>query len=96
MQNYPACKDLRSTAYLLVITSFLQCSTFASIEYGKIVKLSESPNDSHTKTLAGLEGGGGWGAVGPDSLNIHKSIGFLSNTGPDPLKKTQGYRASIQ
>ena len=30
------------------------------------------------------EGGGG-GAGGPDPLKI-KNIGFLSNTGPDPLK----------
>ena len=28
-------------------------------------------------------GGGGGGAGGPDNLENHKAIGFISNTGPD-------------
>ena len=32
----------------------------------------------------------------PPPLKIHKSIGFLSNSGPDPMKKLRSYRASIQ
>ena len=32
----------------------------------------------------------------PPPLKNHKNIGFHSNTGPDPLKKKQGYPASIQ
>ena len=31
----------------------------------------------------------------PPPIN-HKAIWFLSNTGPDPLKKSQSYQASIQ
>ena len=35
-------------------------------------------------------GGGGGGAAGPDPLlENHKNIGFSSNTGPDPVKKSQ-------
>ena len=35
--------------------------------------------------MGGSRGGGGAG--GPDpTLKNHKNIGFLSNTGPDPLK----------
>ena len=37
---------------------------------------------------------GGWGTGGPDPPENHKNIGFLSNTGPDPLKNR--YQASIQ
>ena len=34
--------------------------------------------------------GGGGGVGGPDTpLKYHKNIGFLSNTGPDPLKITK-------
>ena len=32
----------------------------------------------------------------PPLKNQKKKIGFLSNTGPDPLKKSQSYQASIQ
>ena len=35
------------------------------------------------------------GTGGPDLLENHKNIGFLSNTGPDP-RKWQSYQASIQ
>ena len=38
--------------------------------------------------------GGGQGVRTP--LKNHKNIGFLSNTGPDPLKKTQRYQARFQ
>ena len=32
-----------------------------------------------------------------DRRGNHKSVGFLSNTGPDPLSvKSQSYKASIQ
>ena len=34
-------------------------------------------------------GGGGGGAGDPDPLENYKNIGFLSNTGPDPLKITK-------
>ena len=36
-----------------------------------------------------------WGTGGPDPLPLknHKNIGFLSNTGPDPLKN---HKATIQ
>ena len=41
--------------------------------------------------FAASPGGGGiW-----TPLKNHKNIGFLSNTGSDPLKKSQGYQASI-
>ena len=33
---------------------------------------------------------------GPPPLKNHKNMGFLSNTGLDPLKKSQSYQASIQ
>ena len=38
------------------------------------------------------------GTVGPESpsLKNHKNIGFLSNTGPDPLKISQSCKASMQ
>ena len=32
------------------------------------------------------EGGGGWGRVSQPPLKNYKNIGFLSYTGPDPLK----------
>ena len=35
------------------------------------------------------------GTGGPDPLDNYKNIGFLSNTGPDPLK-SQSYQVSIQ
>ena len=38
---------------------------------------------------------GGNRGSGPPLKN-HKNIGFLSNTGPDPLKKSQSHQASIQ
>ena len=38
------------------------------------------------------EGGGGGGRQGEN----HKAIGFLSNTGPKRLKKSQSYNTSIQ
>ena len=31
-------------------------------------------------------GGGGGGTEGPDPLKNHENIGFLSNTGSEPLK----------
>ena len=34
-------------------------------------------------------GGGGGGGRGPDPPEKYKNIGFLSNTGPDPLKTTK-------
>ena len=37
--------------------------------------------------MGGSRGGGGAG--GPDPLKNHKNIGFLSNTGLDPLKITK-------
>ena len=45
------------------------------------------------KACVDSEGGTG----GPDPpLKNHKNIGFLSNTGPVPQKKSQSYLASIQ
>ena len=38
----------------------------------------------------------GWTWVRTPSEKNHKYIGFPSNTGPDPLKKSQSYQASIQ
>ena len=40
--------------------------------------------------MSGSRGDGGGGAEN------HKNIGFLGNTGLDPLKKSQSYQASIQ
>ena len=37
------------------------------------------------KIMRGSKGGGGQGDL-PPPLKNHKNIGFLSNTGPDPLK----------
>ena len=55
----------------------------------KMVPITHDPN--HDKTLRGSRGGG----RGPDPypLKNHKTIGFLSNTGPE---KSQSYKASIQ
>ena len=36
--------------------------------------------------MGGHRGGGGQGGPDPPLLENHKNIGFLSNTGPDPLK----------
>ena len=41
------------------------------------------PNTMH---MGGSRGGGGGDRGSGPSLNNHKNIGFLSNTGPDPLK----------
>ena len=42
------------------------------------------------------EGGGGGGGTGcPDPLKNHKNIGFLSNTGPEPLKKSQATKPAF-
>ena len=43
-------------------------------------------------TCADTEAGTG----GQDPLKNHKNMGFLSNTDPDPLKKSQSYQASVQ
>ena len=40
-------------------------------------------------------GGGGAGTGRPDHPKNHKNRGFLSNTGPDPLKKKQSYQAHL-
>ena len=45
------------------------------------------------RTVADPEG---VGAGGPDPSKNHKYTRFLSNTGPNPLKKSQRYQASIQ
>ena len=39
--------------------------------------------DPHLQIMHISRGGGG---RGPDPLKNHKNIGFLNNTGPDPLK----------
>ena len=39
---------------------------------------------------------GGTGGLDPPPLKNHNHIGFPSNTGPDPLKKSQGYQANIR
>ena len=44
--------------------------------------------------MRGSRGGGGGGLDPPGKPQI-KAIGFLSNTGPDPLEN-QSYQASIQ
>ena len=36
----------------------------------------------------------GWAGV-QTPLKNHRTIGFPCNTGPDPLKKSQSYQASI-
>ena len=43
-------------------------------------------------------GGGGGATGGPDpllTLKSHKSIGLLSNTGPDPLKNYQATKPAF-
>ena len=45
-------------------------------------------------TWAAPEGGGGQGVRTP-LLKNHKNIGFLSNTGPDPLKKSQSTKPAF-
>ena len=58
------------------------------------VEESESLLLNKADTCADPEGGG---AGGPDNpLKNHINIGFLSNTGPDPLKKSQNFQASIE
>ena len=46
---------------------------------------SDAPEDHF---MGGSRGGGDRGSR-PPPLENHKSIGFLSNTGPDPLKTTK-------
>ena len=46
---------------------------------------------------ARIQGGNGVGENGSrPPLENHKAIGFLSNTGPDPLENKKSYQASIQ
>ena len=46
-------------------------------------------------TLPCADPGGGGRGSGPPPGKLLKNIGFLSNTGPDPLK-SQSYQSSIQ
>ena len=46
-------------------------------------------NHAQIQRGGGGGGGGGGGDRGPDPLKNHKNIGFLSNTGQDPLKITK-------
>ena len=39
--------------------------------------------------MCGYRGGGGTGGLDPPPLENYKNIGFLSNTGPDPLQITK-------
>ena len=41
-----------------------------------------------------FKGGSNGGRGSGPPLKNHENIGFLSNTGPDPLKKSQSYQAS--
>ena len=46
--------------------------------------------------MGGSRGGGGGGARGPDTpRENHKKIGFLSNTGPDPLKNQKATKPAF-
>ena len=49
--------------------------------------ITNRPKYQNFVAHARIQGGGGAG--GPDPLKNHKNIGFLSNTGPDPLKITK-------
>ena len=40
-------------------------------------------------------GGGGGGAGGPDLPEKSQNIGFLSNTGPDPLKNHKATKPEL-
>ena len=48
------------------------------------------------RITCGSRVGGGQGGPDPPSPKNHKNIGFLSNMGPDPLKKSQSCKARIQ
>ena len=43
--------------------------------------------------MSGSRGGGGQGVRTP--LKNHKNIGFLSNTGPDPLKNDKATKPAL-
>ena len=52
----------------------------------------------HQFYMSGSRGGGDWGSWVslPSPLESHKAEGFLINTGPDPIGKSQSYQASLQ
>ena len=47
----------------------------------------------HKASCADPEGRGG---QDPLTLKNHKTIEFITSTGPDPLKKSQSYQGSVQ
>ena len=61
------------------------------IIYTKHSLFLHATNQLHVRIQRGDRGSGP-----PPPLKNHKNIGSLSNTGPDPLKKSQIYVASIQ
>ena len=59
--------------------------------------ISSSGGKNPDQTVCIMRGSkGGRGLDPPPPLVNHKGIGILSNTGPDPLEKSQSYQVSIQ
>ena len=70
------------TVMIMGVCGFHRCHRLKST--GSIT----TPDRRQSKTFMGGSRGEGGGAGGPDPplLKNHKNVGFLSNTGPDPLK----------
>ena len=60
--------------------------------------ISSSANDCKTRRYelhVRIQKGGGAGGRTPTPLKYHKNIGFLSNTGPDPLKNNKATKPAF-
>ena len=67
------------------MSTYLSVMTRRAMKWNRLIggraKISKSPQGIQSK-CADPEGGGG---PDPHPLENHKNIGFLSNTGPDPM-----------
>ena len=71
----------------MIIISMAWLSDIISMAW--LSELTELCDISHARILRVVGGGGGGGGGGQGVRKNHKNIGFLSNTGPDPLKITK-------
>ena len=86
LMNLSICRESPEPSLLAVISTKIPCTCpylGCTIVFTDELILNELSFECRDPTGTGVL----------DPLKNHKNIGFLSNTGPDPLKKSQNYQA---